>query len=108
MSVPQKCALWKDWWDYLKKDELPLKLQVNDIICKVEIDVLWAIAKQVTIDFWCWSHDRKVYPQRRIDNDILVLIADKLSEYAKNQLWGEVNDLSEDVWIIIEHAYRFG
>ncbi len=45
-----------------------------------------------------------MYPQRRIDNDILVLIADKLSEYAENQPWGEVNDLSEDVQIIIEHA----
>ena len=66
--------------------------------------VLWAIAKQVGIDFWCWSHDREVYPQPRIDNDILVLIADRLSEYAENQPWGEVNDLSEDVQIIIEHA----
>ncbi len=88
----------------LKKDELPLKLQVKDIICKVKIDVLRAIAKQVAIDFWCWSHDREVYPQPRIDNDILVLIADKLSEYAKTQPRGEVNDLSEDVRIIIEHA----
>ena len=70
--------------------------------------VLWAIAKQVAIDFWCQSHDRDVYPQPRIDNDILVLIADKLSEYAENQPWGEVNDLSEDVQIIIEHAQRFG
>ncbi len=32
------------------------------------------------------------------------MIANKLSEYAENQLWGEVNDLSEDVRIIIEHA----
>ena len=80
MSVPQKCALWKDWWDYLKKDEPPLKLQVKDIICKVEIVVLRAIAKQVAIDSWCWCHDREVYcPQPRIDNDILVPIDDKLS-----------------------------
>ncbi len=88
----------------LKKDEPPLKLQVKDIICKVEIDVLRAIATQVAIDFWSWFLDREVYPQPRIDNDILVLIADKLSEYAENQPRGEVNDLSEDVRIIIEHA----
>ena len=53
MSLPQKYALQKDWWNYLKKvrvtydeqDETPLKLQVKDIICKVEIDVFRAIAK---------------------------------------------------------------
>jgi hypothetical protein len=61
---------------------------VKDVICKVEICVLRAIAKQVAIDFWCWFHDREVYHQPRIDNDILVLIADKLSEYAENQPWG--------------------
>ena len=70
----------------------------------MEIDVLQAIAKQVAIDFWYWFHDREVYPQPRIDNDILVLIADKLSEYAENQPWGEVNDLSENVRIIFGHA----
>ncbi len=40
MSLPQKCTLWKDWWNYLKKacviydeqDEPPLKLQVKDVI----------------------------------------------------------------------------
>ena len=87
MSLPQKYALQKDWWNYLKKvrvtydeqDETPLKLQVKDVICKVEIDVFWAIAKQVAIDFWCWYHDREVYDQPRIDNDILVLIANTLS-----------------------------
>ncbi len=88
----------------LNKDEPPLKLQVKDITCKVEIDVLRAITKQVAIDFWYWFPDREVYPQPRIDNNVLVLIADKLSEYAKNQPWGEVNNLSEDVRIIIEHA----
>ena len=71
----------------------------------MEIVVLRAIAKQVAIDSWCWCHDREVYrPQPRIDNDILVPIADKLSEYAENQPWDEVNDHSEDVRIIIEHA----
>ena len=30
---------------YDKQNEPPLKLQVKDVICKVEIDVFWAIAK---------------------------------------------------------------
>ncbi len=38
-------------------------------------------------DCWCWYHDREVYHQPRIDNNILVLIVDKLSEYGENQPW---------------------
>ena len=96
VAVPRRWQqVRKDWWNYLKQacviydeqDEPPLKLQVKDVICKVEIDIFWAIAKQVAIDFWCWFHDREVYHQPRIDIDILVLIANKLSEYAKNQPW---------------------
>ena len=30
---------------YDEQNEPPLKLQVKDVICKVEIDVFWAIAK---------------------------------------------------------------
>ena len=108
MSLPQKCALWEDWWDYVKKarvilgedDEPPLKLQVKEVICNVEFDVLRAILLQVAIDFWYWFWALEVYPQPRIDKDILVLIANKLSEYAG----GEVNDLIEDVRVIIRHA----
>ena len=108
MSLPQKCALWEDWWDYVKKarvildedDEPPLKLQVKEVICNVEFDVLRAIALQVAIDFWYWFWALEVYPQPSIDKDILVLIANKLSEYAG----GEVNDLIEDVRVIIRHA----
>jgi hypothetical protein len=108
MSLPQKYALWKDWWDYVKKarvilgedDEPPLKLQVKEVICNVEFDVLRAILLQVAIDFWYWFWALEVYPQPRIDKDILVLIANKLSEYAG----GEVNDLIEDVRVIIRHA----
>ena len=108
MSLPQKYALWKDWWDYVKKARVilvkmmspPLKLQVKEVICNVEFDVLRAIALQVAIDFWNWFWALKVYSQPRIDKDILVLIANKLSEYAG----GEVNDLIEDVWVIIRHA----
>jgi hypothetical protein len=54
----------------------------------------------VAIDFWYWFWALEVYPQPRIDKDILVLIANKLSEYAG----GEVNDLIEDVRVIIGHA----
>ena len=73
----------------------------------MEIVVLRAIAKQVAIDSWCWCHDREVYrPQPRIDNDILVPIADKLSEYAENQPWDEVNDLSEDVRTVILESLK--
>ena len=108
MSFPQKCALWKDWWDYVKKarvildedNEPPHKLQAKEVICNVEFDVLRAIALQVAIDFWNWFWALKVYSQPRIDKDILVLIANKLSDYAG----GEVNDLIEDVWVIIRHA----
>jgi hypothetical protein len=59
MSLPQKYALWKDWWDYVKKARVilvkmmspPLKLQVKEVICNVEFDVLCTIALQVAIDF---------------------------------------------------------
>lgn len=121
MSLPQKCALWEDWWDYVKKarvildedDEPPLKLQVKEVICNAELDVLRAIAIQVLIDFWNWFWAFPVYPQPRIDRDILVLIADKLSEYAGGEVndliedeyaGGVVNDLIEDVWGIIRRA----
>ena len=108
MSFPQKCALWEDWWEYIKKarvivdedDEPPLKLQVKEVISNVDFDVLCAIALQVNIDFWNWFWAVKVYPKPSIDKDILVLIANKLSEYAG----GEVNDLIEDVWTVIRHA----
>ena len=108
MSLPQKCALWEDWWEYIKKarvildedDEPLLKLQVNEVISNVEFDVLRAIALQVNIDFRNWFWAVNVYPKPSIDKDILVLIANKLSEYAG----GEVNDLIEDVRVIIRHA----
>ena len=108
MSLPQKYALWKDWWDYVKEARVilvkmmspPLKLQVKEVICNVEFDVLRTVALQVAIDFWYWFWALEVYPQPRIDKDILVLIANKLSEYAG----GEVNDLIEDVRVIIRHA----
>ncbi len=81
-------------------DEPPLKLQVKEVICNVEFDVLRAIALQVNIDFRNWFWAVKVYPQPIIDKDILVLIANNLSEYAG----GEVNDLIEDVLVISRHA----
>ncbi len=108
MSLPQKCALWEDWWEYIKKarvildedDEPPLKLQVKEVISNVEFVVLRAIALQVNIDFRNWFWAVKVYPKPIIDKDILVLIANNLSEYAG----GEVNDLIEDVRTVIRHA----
>ena len=39
-------------------------------------------------DRWCWYHDREVHHQPMIDNNILVLIANKLSEYVENQPGG--------------------
>ena len=46
------------------------------------------LQNKVAVDFWCWYHDREVHHQPMIDNNILVLIANKLSEYVENQPGG--------------------